>query len=110
MQRPAGKTLAQVLAEKAAAAPASPALFYADRVWSYRDLLEATEVAAKALLALEIRAGDRIGVLLGNDPDWLVLAMAASRVGATFVPLNTWYKKAEIAWTVRHCGLKLLVS
>jgi fatty-acyl-CoA synthase len=110
MLRPAGKTLAQVLAEKAAAAPASPALFHAERVWTYRELLEESVAAARAMLALGVAPGDRVGVLLGNDPDWLRLAFAASTIGAGFVPLNTWYKKAEIAWTMRHCGLKLLVS
>src|SRR3546814_15431508 len=39
-----------------------------------------------------------------------ILALAASYLGATLVPLNTWYKQTELAWTLRHCGLKLLVS
>jgi fatty-acyl-CoA synthase len=110
MQRPAGKTLGQVLAERAAAAPASPALFYGERAWSYRDLLEESEAAAKALLALGVSPGERVAVLLGNDPDWVRLAFAASMIGAGFVPLNTWYKKAELAWTLRHCGVKVVVS
>src|SRR3546814_7466996 len=38
------------------------------------------------------------------------MALAASYLGATLVPLNTWYKQTELAWTLRHCGLKLLVS
>src|SRR3546814_19774858 len=38
------------------------------------------------------------------------MALAASYLGATLVPLNTWYKQTELAWTLQHCGLKLLVS
>lgn len=110
MQRPAANTLAEVVAEKAAADPASPALFYGERVYAYRELFEEAEAAAKALLTLGVGAGDRVGVLLGNEPDWVILALGASMVGAGFVPLNTWYKHAELAWTIRHCGLKVLVS
>src|SRR3546814_17902196 len=48
--------------------------------------------------------------LVGNQPAGVVRALAASYLGATLVPLNTWYKQTELAWTLRHCGLKLLVS
>ncbi|MGZ6040074.1 MAG: AMP-binding protein, partial [Phenylobacterium sp.] len=110
MQRPAGKTLGAVLAETAHAAPQSPAIFYGDRVISYGELLGQVEAAARALLALDVGAGDRVAVLLGNDPDWVILALAASTIGAGFAPLNTWYKSAELAWTLRHCNVKVLIS
>ena len=96
--------------EKALAAPARPAIFFQDRTISYGELLERSIEAAKALLALDVKAGDRVGALLGNDPDWLVMALAAAMIGATFVPLNTWYKKNELGWTMRHCGLSVIVT
>lgn len=110
MERPAGKTLANVMEEKALAAPSRPAIFCRDRILSYGELHERTVAAAKAFLAFGIEAGARVGALLGNDPDWVVTALAASMVGATLVPLNTWYKKNELAWTMRHCGLSLVVA
>lgn len=107
---PSARTLAGVLKEKATAAPQADALFHGDLRWSYGELLERSEAAARALLAHGIRPGDRIGVLLGNDSTWVTLAMAASMIGAVFAPLNTWYKAGELAWTLRHCELKLIVS
>lgn len=107
---PSGATLARVLAEKAAAAPQAYAVFHDQTVWSYGELLQRSEAAAKALLAQGIKTGDRIGVLLGNDPNWLAMCLGSSMIGAVFVPLNTWYKSAELAWTIRHCGLSLVVS
>jgi len=109
MDRPAARTLAGVVAEKARTAPARPAILFDRRSITYAELVGHAEDAAKALLALGIGNGDRIGVLLGNDPDWVILSLAASMVGAGFVPLNTWYKKSELAWTIRHCGLSLLI-
>lgn len=110
MDRPAGKTLAAVVEEKALIAPSSPAVFFQEQVVSYAELLDRTTDAAKALLSLGVGAGDRVGVLLGNDPDWVVTALAASMIGACCVPLNTWYKKDELGWTMRHCGVSVVVS
>ncbi len=107
--RPKNKTLARVLDEKVAIAPNHPAIFHAGREISYAALQEESLRAARALLAAGVRSGDRIGVLLGNDPEWVVMSMAAAYVGAGFVPLNTWYKQAELAWTIRHCNLRLLI-
>jgi fatty-acyl-CoA synthase len=106
----ARRTLAEVLAEQAAARPTADALFHGDRRWTYEELFQRAEQAARALLAQGVAPGDRVGALLGNDPEWLQMALGASMIGATFVPLNTWYKSTELAWTLRHCGLKLVVS
>ena len=110
MLRPKGKTLAQVLEEKAASSATSPAIFFQDTVIDYRELLQRSEQAANSLLAAGVRGGDRVGVILGNEPDWVVLAMAASMLGVVFVPCNTWYKKFELAWMLRHSGVSLLVA
>ena len=89
--------------------PSSPAVFYQGDVLSYGDLRQQAREAARGLLALGVTRGDRVGVLLGNQPEWLVMCFAAAYVGATFVPLNTWYKRTELAWTLRHCELSILV-
>lgn len=107
--RPAGKTLAAVVAEKARAAPAHPAILFGERAISYGELNERVDEAAKALLALGVKRGEVVAALLGNDPDWVVAALASSAIGALFVPLNTWYKKTELAWTLRHCDAAVLV-
>lgn len=107
---PQGRTLAQVVAEKAAADPRHPAILYGDEAIGYGSLQRMVSARARALLASGIGAGDRIGILIGNEPEWVAMALAASAVGATLAPLNTWYKAAELAWTIRHCGLKTVVS
>ena len=110
VRRPEGNRLAAVLDQKWAAAPNHPAILYRDRSISYDELRTEALTAARSLLALGVTRGDRIGVLLGNQPEWVTMAMAASYLGVTLVPLNTWYKETELAWTLRHCGLKLLIS
>jgi fatty-acyl-CoA synthase len=110
VQRPEGDRLAAVLDAQATASPAHPAILYRSGSISYAELREQSIAAARSLLALGIGRGDRVGILLGNQPEWVVMALATSWLGATLVPLNTWYKETELAWTLRHCGLRLLVS
>ncbi|HEX4097748.1 MAG TPA: class I adenylate-forming enzyme family protein, partial [Caulobacteraceae bacterium] len=106
MIRPSGKTLAEVAL---GAPPAAPAIFFGQEVISYGELHARAQAVARAMAGLGIGAGSRVGALFGNEPDWVVTALAASALGAVFVPLNTWYKAAELAWTLRHCGLSLLI-
>ncbi|HEX4737331.1 MAG TPA: AMP-binding protein [Allosphingosinicella sp.] len=110
MNRPDADRLAGVLDRRAVADPRHPAILYRGRTITNAELQEESIAAARSLIALGIGRGDRIGVLLGNQPEWVVMALAASYLGATLVPLNTWYKETELRWTLRHCALKLLVS
>ena len=106
MIRPAGKTLAEVVAGHP---PGAPAIFFGQDVISYGELTARAIEAARAMAGLGVGARSRVGALFGNEPDWVVTALAASALGAVFVPLNTWHKTAELAWTVRHCAIRLLI-
>ena len=108
--RPKGLTLAAVVAEQAAVTPDHPAILFRDVCLSYGALNADMRAAAKGLLALGVTPGQRIGILIGNTPEWVVMALAASAIGVTLAPLNSWYKPAELAWTMRHCGLTAIVA
>ncbi len=107
--KPISRTLAGALDEIAARQGDHAAILYEGETLSYAELRDASMAVAKSLLALGIRPGDRVGALLGNQPEWVMMAMGAAYVGAVFVPFNTWYKRAEIDWTLRHCGLSCFV-
>ncbi|MEX1147031.1 MAG: AMP-binding protein, partial [Sphingomonadales bacterium] len=108
MTRPDAKTLAEIVAEHATADASRPALFWPDGEMAYSELLDRSKGVARALLGSGVRTGDRVGVLLGNEPAWVVVALGASMIGATLCPLNTWYKKNEIVWTLDHSGARIL--
>lgn len=110
MKRPDANRLAAVLDSRVAVNPSHPAVLYRGRTITNAELQEQSIAAARSLIHLGIGRGDRMGVLLGNGPEWVIMALAASYIGATLVPLNTWYKETELRWTLRHCSLKLLVS
>src|SRR5262245_37964095 len=47
---------------------------------TYRDLWDATTAAARGLLRLGVKAGDRVGVWSSNRWEWVVVQYASARV------------------------------
>jgi fatty-acyl-CoA synthase len=107
--RPSPRTIAGVFDHWASVHPAHPAVLYDGQAISYAELRARAFAISRSLLELGIRKGDRVGALLSNQPEWLAMAIGTVAIGAIFVPLNTWYKRTELAWTARHCGLSALV-
>jgi acyl-CoA synthetase (AMP-forming)/AMP-acid ligase II len=61
------------------------------------------------MLASGISKGSRIGLLLPNSPDFVITWLAAARIGAIVVPINTFYKPKELAFVLRHADIQVLV-
>ena len=51
-----------------------------------------------------------MGLLFPNGPDWVIGWLAAARIGALVVPINTFYKARELAWTLRHADVHTLLT
>jgi acyl-CoA synthetase (AMP-forming)/AMP-acid ligase II len=65
---------------------------------------------AKGLLAEGIGKGSRVGILMPNRVDFAIAAFAVARVGAIFVPVNTFLQTRELGWTIRHADLTHLLA
>lgn len=79
-------------------------------VLTYVDLGLRSARLAIALLATGVGKGDRVGILMPNSVDWAIAWFATTRIGAVAVPLNTFYKASELAWTARHADLKVILA
>lgn len=73
------------------------------------ELLAKVERWAAMLAALGVGKGDRVAVQAGKSLDLVLLYLAALRVGALYLPLNTGYTDQEIAYFVRNAEPVLLV-
>lgn len=65
---------------------------------------------AHALVAFGVQTGDRVAVQVEKCPDMLALYAACAQLGAIFLPLNTAYTAAELAYFVGDSGARLLVG
>jgi malonyl-CoA/methylmalonyl-CoA synthetase len=64
---------------------------------------------ANALLSFGVGPGDRVMVQAEKSPSVIFLYLACLRVGAIFLPLNTAYKPAEIAYFLGDAEPRLFV-
>src|SRR4051794_11556785 len=68
----------------------------ARRCWTYAELLEECERAARALLA-RFAPGERVAAWANNLPEWVMLELAAGLAGVTIVTVNPALRERELA-------------
>ena len=75
---------------------------------SYAELDVEVQRLAKGLLALEIGAGDRVGIWSTDNVEWLLLQLATARVGAVLVNVNPANRVAELEHALRCARVQSL--
>ncbi|MCX7889668.1 MAG: AMP-binding protein [Rhodobacteraceae bacterium] len=70
---------------------------------------EAARMAAR-LAAAGLAPGDRVAMQLEKSPSMLAAIAGAIRAGIVFLPLNTAYTPAEVAYFVQDSGARLLLA
>ena len=84
--------------------PAGQALVSGAGAMTYGELNVQVERVAAGLHRLGLAAGERVGVLLGNRPEFVIAILAALRLGAIAVPIGTRLASAEIRYILEHSG------
>ncbi len=91
--------------------PDKTALFWAERKFSHRDLLESSRELARRLdREFQIRKGDRVGLWLRNCPDFIFAFFGILGAGAVVVPINNFLKNDEVNFILRDAGVDLLIT
>ncbi len=89
---------------------AGTALVYRDTYLSWRGLCHRVERRAQELGTFGITAGSWLGVMLGNVPEFVILAAAASKLGAVFVPLDPTTASRELDMILESAPLRALIT
>jgi len=76
---------------------------------TYTELWQQVEQAARALLALGVRKGDRVGIWSPNRHEWVIAQFATARIGAVLVNVNPAYKATELRYALVQSGVRLLL-
>jgi len=76
---------------------------------TYRQLSEQVNMAAKALMALGLQKGDRIGIWSPNNLEWLVTQYASAKIGSVLVTINPAYRSHELDYVLKQSGCRALV-
>jgi fatty-acyl-CoA synthase len=102
-------TLGALLQALAADTPAAPAVAFGRERLDYGALKQRADEFARSLLAVGVRRGDRVALLVSNRVEWIVAALAGAGIGAIITPLSTFSTPRELAWSLEHCGASALI-
>ncbi len=80
------------------------------RRWTYAELDDDVNTTAKALMALGIQRGDRVGIWAPNCPEWVIVQFATAKIGAILVTVNPAYRTSELAYVLGQSGVRTLIS
>src|SRR2546428_1283176 len=107
---PRSRTLGDLLDEAARARPDADAVIVRGQRLTYGALRARADELARALLAVGVRKGDRVAVLLPNRPEWLVAALPIGKVGATNGRVSNFSPPPATAWSIGHCPPATLIT
>ncbi|SAK91940.1 AMP-binding protein [Caballeronia ptereochthonis] len=105
-------TVSRFLLETASRFPDRPAVVFREQNvrWTWREFANEVDVLASGLLALGIRAGDRVGIWSPNRVEWLLTQFATARMGAVLVNINPAYRLAELEYALNKVGCKAIIA
>ncbi|KRE91999.1 MULTISPECIES: AMP-binding protein [unclassified Arthrobacter] len=80
------------------------------RRWSYTKMNDDVDRLARALLALGIGKGERVGIWSPNCAEWTLLQYATAKAGAILVNVNPAYRSHELEFVVKQNGMRMLFT
>jgi len=78
--------------------------------YTYTELNAAVDRVARALMALGVEQGQRVGIWAANCAEWVLVQFATARMGAILVNINPAYRSHELEYALRQSGVTLLVT
>ena len=76
----------------------------------YAALQEAVTGFANGLLGLGLQRGERVAIYLEKRFETVVASFGAPAAGGVFVPLNPLLKPEQVAYILRDCNVRVLVT
>ena len=98
------------LKEVASERGSAKALVYRDTYLSWRGLLHRVDRRAQEFASMGIAKGSWVGLMLGNVPDFVILALALSKLDACLVPLDPTTGSRELEMILEAAPLRGLIT
>src|SRR5574341_2199834 len=81
-----------------------------ESVLTYRQLDDAANRFANALISLGVKKGDRVAIHLPNSPQFVISFFGALKVGAIVAAFNPLYTAPEVERQLNDCGAETMVT
>jgi fatty-acyl-CoA synthase len=76
---------------------------------TYAELFKESDRLARALLALGLGRGDRVGIWATDNVEWVLLQIATARLGIVLVNINPAYRTAELEHALKAARIQALI-
>nr|WP_297461236.1 AMP-binding protein [uncultured Halomonas sp.] len=77
--------------------------------YTWRELQAVVDRAARALLAIGVTKGERVGIWAPNCAEWAITQFATAKIGAVLVNINPSYRTHELEYALNQSGASTLV-
>ena len=77
--------------------------------YTWKELQQAVDQAARALLAVGVEKGDRVGIWSPNCAEWTITQFATAKIGAILVNINPSYRTHELEYALKQSGTSTLI-
>lgn len=84
-------------------------IFYGYKI-TFSELDEWANRFANALIDMDVKKGDRVGLLLENCPQFVISYYGALKAGAIVVPINPMFKEMEIEYQLNDSETETLIT
>ena len=90
--------------------PEKEAIIYYGKTISYRELDESSNRFANYLISNGLKKGDRVGVFMGNCPQYIIAIFGVQKMGGVVCPISPMFKELELKYQVNDAELSCLVT
>ena len=106
-----GSTIGDMFDAMVARVPDHEALVsrHQDLRYTYRQLRERVDRCARALVALGVAKGERVGIWAPNCAEWAITQFATAKIGAILVNINPSYRLHEVRYALTQSGCAYVV-
>jgi fatty-acyl-CoA synthase len=106
-----GKTIGDMFDEIAEKYPDNDALvsLHQGVRYTYRELQKEVNKAAKGLLSLGLKRGDRVAIWATNIAEWVITQFATAKAGIILVNINPAYRTHELEYVLRQSETQALL-
>ncbi|XP_034458674.1 long-chain fatty acid transport protein 6 [Hippoglossus hippoglossus] len=103
-------TVLERFVQQAQRVPNKPFVIFEGTVHTYRDIEQRSNRLAHVFLeSVNLRKGDCVALLMGNEPDFLCVWFGLAKVGCSVAFLNTNIKSKSLLHCFNCCGAKTLI-
>src|SRR5512136_175525 len=103
------KDILDVIGETVRERPDHPALIFKGARMTYAKLAQLTDAFGAALVAHEVKKGDRVALLLPNSPQAVIAQVGAWKSGAIVSPLNALYTERELEYALNEVSAETII-